>query len=397
MIAVLLLPSVLFSQPLVAQFEPPLRNRMDEFRNQQNQPVQPQEEFQPRQLPGRTRPDPLPPSFDSRQSPDRQNTDVTRYVRLEIFTTARASTTALQEWAEILSTVGADNVRVQSSGGVVEPRVEESRYGSTANINVIAVVNDRQIQLPGARFGRNDVAGIRDYIQKLKDDGSDVALAEKKAFGLTSEQLVDVHNQLKMPLEFSTRGLRIAALIEAVSTASGIQFQLDRNAQAALAGGATIPEELNGMSTGTSLAAALRPLGLSLAPGREQGGQVEIRIVDSQSVEDSWPIGWPIERPVNVIEPKMMDRIENFEIRGVALKPVMDALEQRVGIPFLYDHNGMARAGIDLNTQTVTLVKQSVAHATAMSQLLGQSTPQMRHELRIDENGKPFVWISTLR
>lgn len=40
-----------------------------------------------------------------------------------------------------------------------------------------------------------DKQGIRDYIQKIRDDGSKVALAEKKAFGLTSEQLVGVSQE----------------------------------------------------------------------------------------------------------------------------------------------------------------------------------------------------------
>jgi hypothetical protein len=317
-----------------------------------------------------------------------------RVISLEIAASDRAELTTQQQWMEMLSGVGADRVRSRTARGLVEPKVEEVQLGGTVSITVIGVISGRELILPGEKFGIRDAPGIRDYIQKLRDDGSKVALADKKAFGLTSEQLVGVSQELSAVVNQSTKGEKTGNVVEQIVAQLKTPVEMDSMAREALAGSSTVKEELKGLSTGTALAAAIRPLGLVLAPVREQGKSLKIQIVDSRSVEESWPIGWPIEKPVDQIEPKLFDNLENIEIRGFALNSILDRLEQRLGIPFIYDQNTMAREGIDLEATKVTLVKERTAYMLAISKLLAQTRPRMKQEVRVDENGKPFLWIS---
>ncbi len=327
----------------------------------------------------------------------RDDANLTRVVSLEIVGTSRASPVALQQWAEDLSEIGASNVRIRSTGGSVEPGVEETRIGDVISISVTGLVNDRQLQLPGAMFNRGDKARIAEYIQQLKDDGATVALAEKLAFGLTSEQLVAVNDDLKQPVQFSTSGVSVGEVVRGIMPAMNSQFQFDESARAALTGESPVAEQMQGMSSGTALAAAIRPLGLSLVPHREQGGETEYWIVDSQTSTENWPVGWPLSDPVSIVVPKMGEVIKDVEILNVPLSSTLGALEQRIGVPFLYDHNGLARAGVEPDAIQVTLVEESIAHISAMRKLLRQSDPPLKQEVRIDENGRPFVWISTFR
>lgn len=317
-----------------------------------------------------------------------------RVISLEIAASDRSELTTQQQWMEMLSGVGADRVRSRTAHGQVEPKVEEVQLSGTVSITVFGVISGRELILPGAKFGIRDAQGIRDYIQKLRDDGSKVALAEKKAFGLTSEQLIGVSEELSAVVDQTTRGEKTLSVVEQMLTQLKTPVVLDATARQALAGSTTVKEELKGLSLGTALAVAIRPLGLVLVPVREQGKSPQIQIVDSRSADESWPVGWPIEKPVDQIEPKLFENLENIEIRGFALNSILDRFEQRLGVPFIYDQNTMAREGIELEATKVTLVKQRATYMLAITKLLSQIRPPMKQEVRVDENGKPFLWIS---
>ncbi|MFM8399782.1 MAG: hypothetical protein ACKOAH_18305, partial [Pirellula sp.] len=130
-----------------------------------------------------------------------------RLVELHLVASAAGELGAQQDWAELLETVGADRVQISSIRKPGEAGIEELQSGKTIVVRVNGVIAGGNLSLPGARFSRSDVAGIRNYIQKLRDDGSKVALAEKKAFGLTSEQLVELNQELSVIVEEKTLDL----------------------------------------------------------------------------------------------------------------------------------------------------------------------------------------------
>ncbi len=320
-----------------------------------------------------------------------------RIIQLEIASGERAEITTQQRWMEILSNVGADRVRSRTAFGAVEVKVEELEMGGATSIVVTGVIEGGKLVLPGGRFSIGDSQQIKAYIQKLRDDGSRVALADKKAFGLTSEQLVGLHEELCAVVAIPTKGVSSAKVVDHIIRLLKTRVVFDRTASRALSGDAPVHEELQGMSAGTALAAVIRPLGLVVQPYREQGKPLEIRMVDARSAEENWPIGWPIEKPVDQVEPRLLDNLTNIEIRDYPLKDILDRFEQRIGIPFIYDQNTMARRGVDLATTKVTLVKKKTAYMVAVTKLLAQTKPKMKQEVRVDENGKAFLWMTIPR
>ena len=68
------------------------------------------------------------------------------------------------------------------------------------------MIAGNRLKLPGGSFSIRDKAGIRELLTRLRDDGAQVAMAEKKAFGLTSEQLVTLHGRFSQTVEFETKG-----------------------------------------------------------------------------------------------------------------------------------------------------------------------------------------------
>jgi hypothetical protein len=316
-----------------------------------------------------------------------------RMIVLEISSSSRAPVGTQQKWIQMLQDVGADKVtsRTGSSG---TPTVEETRTTNSILVRVTGFIVGGQLKLPGGSFSIRDTAGIRELVSRLRDDGAKVALAEKKAFGMTSEQLVELHQQLSEPVDFPTTGRNVGDVVSKLTAKSGLTFVLDAAARVAVNGNETVAEEFNGISIGTALAAVVRPLGLVVQPKREQGKSVEVHLIDSRSVQgEHWPIGWPISQAPLAVEPKLFDRLD-IEIRGFPMKDALDAVEKRAGVPFFYDHNTLAREGIELTETKVTLVQKQASLMVAISKLLRQTKPRLSEELRIDENGKPFLWIT---
>lgn len=315
-----------------------------------------------------------------------------RMIYLEISADARARVGTQQEWIQMLQEVGADKIlsKTSSSGS---PTIEETELKRSTIIRVTGFIAGNKLKLPGGTFSIRDKAGIRSLLQKLRDDGAKVALAEKKAFGLTSEQLVELHGKLAQTVEFSTKGKNAGDVIGKLVTQTGLKIVLDRTARAAVNSEEMVAEELKGISIGTALAAIVRPLGVVVQPKREQGKSLEIHLIDSRSSEENWPIGWPIERPPVAIAPQLFDQIP-IEIRNFPLGDVLNAIEKKSGVSFFYDHNTLAREGIELADIKVTLVAKKVALLIAVSKVLKQSEPNLFYEIRVDENAKPFLWIS---
>ena len=330
----------------------------------------------------------LPQLCFSQQSSQR------RLINLSVSVSGRAPVGTHQKWLQMLQDVGAD--RVASRTDISEPAVEEVKASSVTMIQVTGIIDRKKLHLPGGSFSITDKAGIRALLKRLRDDGADVALAEKKAFGLTAEQLVGLHETLSRKVEFKTAGQKSDDVIKKIARQTGLSFEFDAAARAAMSGEEKVADEVNGISAGTALATVLRPLGLVLEPQRPQGQKLTMRVVDSRASKENWPIGWPIERvPVQVV-PQMFDTLP-IEIRGFPMKTALDAIQKRAEIPYYYDLNALAREGIELDKVKVALSSKKISLMSATTKLLRQSKPQLWEEVRVDENGTPFLWITTRR
>ena len=302
-----------------------------------------------------------------------------------------------QKWGEMLAQVGADRFSITSNRKRARPDVEESTFGNKKHYLVVGVLAGNRLMLPGGKtFTSRDKAKIAAFIKTIRDDGPKVALSVKMAFGLTAEQLVSLQRDLAQPHKTSTKGQPVFDIVEAIADATKTPIGIDPSARNALAGKETIAEELKALSSGTTLAAILRPLGLVAMPRRQQGKSVQLVIIDSRKAKEYWPIGWPNEKGNALVAPQMF-KTQDYEIRNFPLQGILDAVEKKVEIPFLYDHNSLARHGADTKKLTATFVKTRQTYFAVVRQCLSQVRPQMKLEIRNDDAGTPFVWITTFK
>ena len=301
-----------------------------------------------------------------------------------------------QKWLKKITDAGADGVRlILNPNSEVEIRANTDKKKTT--INVSAKIDRRQnLVVKGRSFSLSDSESLKRWIANLRALESTDPEKQKGAFGLTASELVSVYEILGKPYPKSTRDQTVPEVVRTIRASLGVRIAADTAAIEALKDAEKgddvirVPEELEGLSCGTVLAAVIRPLGLVFVI---QDKGKSFAIVDSRSVKEHWPIGWPIQKRPSQIAPILFKQTE-VEIDGFKLDEVLQAIEGKTKIPFVYDQNSMARHGIELGSVPVNLGRQKTFYDKLIRLCLNQSKPGLKSELRADETGQPFLWIS---
>jgi hypothetical protein len=247
--------------------------------------------------------------------------------------------------------------------------------------------------LPGGKFKLSDRAAIGRWMDKLKQGGEEGLTATPGAFGLLPKQLAAVHQDLAAPVDFSTAGGKPKDIVDKLAESLSLSVTFESGSETALRSAEPFPDQLLGVSSGTALAAVLRPSGLVFVPVKGKGDALALKITDSRSVEKSWPVGWPSNKGKGLLLPDLFKTL-NVEIADTPLEESMAAIQKRVNVPFLIDQNSLARQRVDL-TAKVSLPKANLTYSRILEKLLTQV--KCKAEMRLDEADKPFLWITTLK
>ena len=317
-------------------------------------------------------------------------------VRLELATEKGFAATESHRWMQALEGLDVLGLRIRAARSGERPRVE-GEPGGTAPIRVIGLLGrDGRLRLPGGVFSVNDRVRIGAHLAQLAEGGVEQATAKPAAFGLAPKQLVELHDQLATQVGFPTAGQPAADVLEKLAESLPVSVHLDAKARAAIRTDEPVVDELGNLTTGTAIAAAVRPLGLVLVPGKSESnrGEVRLLITDVRSAKQSWPVGWPLEKNLRDTVPKLYEFL-TVEIEDVALSDALDALQKRLDLPMLLDHNSLARQRIDPAQVKVTLPAGRTYYKKVLDRLLFQA--RLKAEPRVDEAGTPFLWITTIR
>jgi hypothetical protein len=315
-------------------------------------------------------------------------------VEFELVTERGFTPASTQKWFETFNKLKAAGVRIRSAQPADKPKIDVTGKKESPRYKVVGTITARGVLIvPGGQFTVNDGARIAKWMRELESNGVEGVTTAKTAFDLTNTQLEQVTHDLKQPVEFSTKGVKALDAARKLTAALKLKTTVADEAKRGLAGDDAVRDELRGLSTGTALAAVLRPAGAILRPAKPEGGDLGYRIDTSSANTDSWPIGWPSDASPAKLVPKLFEFL-NAEIDGVTAAEAIDAIGQRLEVPLLLDHNNMARHRIDL-AKELSLPAKRTYYSKVLDQVL--FAVDLKYELRVDENDKPFLWITTLK
>lgn len=314
-------------------------------------------------------------------------------VTLEIATEQGFSQEAIRDWLPLLEKCGFSSVRVRGGKGGDGASIQANGSGASASYTVTGVLtSDNRLRLPNGSFTLASSGSITKWLDKLKAGGEEGLNAKPGAFGLVPKELVAVHEGLAVKVNFATAGKTTKEVVQGIAALVPIKVKVDAAVRGSF-GDEKVTDELIGMSAGTSLAAAIRPLGLVLVPVKD-GTDLQLRIVDSQAADQVWPVGWPNKSTPRETLPDLF-KFLNVEVADTPLAESLEAIRGRLGVPLIVDQNSLAKQKIDYSTVKTSLPKTNTYYDAILDKLLFQC--KLKYELRIDEADRPFLWITTLK
>lgn len=327
-------------------------------------------------------------------------------IELELVTEQGLQITAPQQWLQLLAGIGIEQVQIRGSRPGDQPQVSTRGSGKSTSYKVVGVLTARdQLVLPGATFTKGDRAKLKDYFAQLGADGADSVTATRIRFGLTEKELTAVLADLSPPLTFETKGQTPQAIVDRLQTKLSLKPTIDQDAAEQLRTAAPMADELTGISAGTAFAITLRSCGLVMHPEKERGQPVTYRV--SVASPDTlrqrtrgrpadadlkyWPIGWEPDKSPGEVAPSLFQP-RNAEIDGYSLEEALGAIGPLLKVPLLLDRVALKANHIDPAKIQVKLAKTRTTYKRVIDRILSQ--PHLGSEIRVDEAGMPFLWIT---
>jgi hypothetical protein len=315
-------------------------------------------------------------------------------VEFELVTEQALPPASTQQWYKTFTDLKVTGLRIRGERPTDEPKIDVAGTESKPIYRVIGRITARGVLVvPGGQFTADDTAKISRWIRELGNNGVEGVTQRKSAFALTKNQLEQVTADLMRPVRFATKGMQPTEAARKIVGDLKLAATVDDDVKRALAADEPVRDELEGLSSGTALAAILRPAGALLVPVKPDGQGVQYRVVSHDAAKEGWPVGWPSDRGPAKLVPKLFEFL-NAEIEGVSAAEAIDAIRGRLDAPFLFDHNNMARHRIDLSKEVGVPAKRTY-YSSVLEKVLFKAG--MKYELRVDENDKAFFWITTLK
>lgn len=302
--------------------------------------------------------------------------------------------TASQKWVKLLGDLGFRDVQFRPAQTGDRIDIQAVGSGAAAVIHVTAELDGHGALItPGGQFTLSDSAKLKKWLADLQAGGVEAVGQPKTVFGFTPKQLDQARQSLSTPVAFATKGLPASQAIDQIRAGLKVKLTIDPAMQRALAADDPVRDELQGVASGTALAAIARPAGGVLVP-RFVENTLELHLAAWQEGAQSWPIGWPPgEKDEGKIIPALFEFI-HVEIDDTPAEEALSAIQGRLNTPFLFDHNNMTRDRINL-AKKVKLPAAKTFYKKILDQVLFQAG--LKCEVRLDDAGKPVIWMTTLK
>jgi hypothetical protein len=297
---------------------------------------------------------------------------------------------SFQQWGQALSAAGVQGFRLRAAQQGDKPAIEVGGTEQLPLYKVTAVLGaGDELVVPGGRFRRTECKQLAAWLNDIAKRGPLEKREKLSAFGLTASQFQKVNTDLSKGVGFSTKGMTRSEAVDKI----GGQLRLPLKIEDALSDGDDkIEDDLSALSSGSALACILRPIGSCLVP-RVDGETLSYAVKKAQLDQEVWPVGWPAEGGQKVL-PGLYE-FHNVNVSGVAATKLLAVVGKQIEAPVLFDHNAMARHGVDPDKATVSHPQQRTTYSLALRKMLGKVG--LKFEIRVDEAGKPFLWVSTIK
>jgi hypothetical protein len=298
-------------------------------------------------------------------------------------------------WVEALRDRGV-TVRVRTPKAGDELGVDETIQGTLRWVVATGELDAQgQLKFPDRSFSVREQTQLKEWIDELKLYGAQGAPEGKPLWGLTNAQFSKVFESLSTPVAGKVRGQRLDAALEQLRLPEDLSVRYHSTAIAHIAArrtDAALQAEVQGLSCGTALAGVLANYGLGYRPLRTPAGAIELVVEPLANLKQPWPIGWEPDKETSRgrLAPGLYKMVQvGFD--ELPLDDILNAVSEAGQIPVVINYDSAAQRGIDLN-RPVSYPQKRAAYMMVLGSVIRGS--RLKQDLRVDERGVPFVYVT---
>ena len=319
-------------------------------------------------------------------------------VQFDIVTDDGVSAEVIRDWYQVFADLQVRQADFHSARGAQPLEIETAGRGSTYVVHG-RLTKARELLVPGARFLLVDRARLAAWIDRLSSDGPEaLADARPDAFGLPASTLDKLRKRLASPYQAATSDRSPREVVDEIADSLNLEVVSPAAVRSNLGRAEPVNNELQGLAAGTVLAASLRGVGFGFAPQRGAEDRLRVALIALDPAADrpveTWPVGWSADDRRRELVPKLFEFL-NVEIDGVSVGEAVDNIAPRLEVPVLYDRAALARHKVDVSAVDAAVPAKRTSYSLLLQKLLFQA--RLKYELRVDDGGRPFIWITTIK
>lgn len=305
------------------------------------------------------------------------------------------SRVAAQDWGRLFAKIGhIVRLRQQTSAdgdGPAEPVTQTETRGAR-RIKVIGVLDQKGRVHFGKRvFKATDEVRLRKWIDELKKYGVQGDPAGQPMWGLTREQFDPMFRALAKPLAVEVNGKTLLETVTSLELPKTLPIKWTPAAEAVATTAPKNERTLKLYGRGTALAIVLNDAGLGFIPQRQPDGSVALLVI-KPGREPLWPIGWPPKISPAKTMREFYARVD-VSLPNVTLTRVFEAIEASTQIPIFVDYRAIKAKGLEFEEMRVEIKPRKMSWNNVIRTVSIKN--RLNYDLRVDELGKPFIWVST--
>ncbi|MCA8985191.1 MAG: hypothetical protein KDA76_15755 [Planctomycetaceae bacterium] len=309
----------------------------------------------------------------------------------------RPNGVAAQEWAEVFAKLNVP-LRIRQPAFNDKAGVDQQIFGTTRRVKVIGQL-DRSglIVFPDRKFSVHDVAKLTEWIEDLRTYGAQGAPEGQPLWGLQKAEFDRLHALMRQPVVQETAGLSLTEAIRALELPAEFPLRFSAETREQLAAQPNlpaVPHDLREFAKGTALAIVLRGYGLSFAPRRLPDESIVLGIDPQAEDAHVWPIGWDPD-PLGLKRLALAEKMFTARPIGVEqtlLSELMPQVEKETELKILLDPLSLESLNIDPQRLVINFPRKRTSWSLCLRTILAQI--KLTQEIRVDENDRPFIWIS---
>lgn len=314
----------------------------------------------------------------------------------EIVTTRGSSARlASQDWGRVFAKLGhIVTIRQQATANATIPdqAVTQTETRLSRRIKAVGLLDSRgRVHFGSKVFRASDEANLKAWIDGLKKYGVQGSPSGKPLWGLTAKQFDQAFIPLAKTMPTEVAGMTIQDAILAMEVDRRLTVNWDTGTKEIAAKAGIVTRNLNKFGKGTALAIMLNDAGLGFLPERQGDGTVTLLVV-KKGQRALWPIGWPPKVSLSRTMPHFYKKTD-VSLPKVSLTRVFSAVEKQTKVPILVDYPTLKAKGLDFEKMQADVRPRRMSWNSVIRTVSIQN--RMNYDARVDEQGSPFVWVSS--